>query len=409
MRLIVASLLAIASTLVAGPPLIAAAQATPPTPTPLPAPSVQPTPTPLVPLINSVGPFGRPASVAVPPTGGQLSFADGTLIVQAFPDPTRPALTLSFQGVDARTLPAAQSGLSLGFGAFQLSALDDARQAPVTGFTVPINLVITPGASDMALAIGRIERLYLGTWNGSSWSAVPCAPDAISGTRLVCSVTQPGLFVPIVVLPTNPLTTRLDFELTNGHFYTQGNGFRGGGGLGFAVLDDGDAPMWSEFQRLGGTGRLGFPISQRFLYGGAVTQAFQRGALQWVPEIGQSVPLNILDELHTRGSDAWMDATRQVPPAPASGAPADVSILEPFPTILAAYLADPELYGLPVAIKDYGQLGGARFQRSTLQVWQTDQPDARAGDVIPGSSGDLARAAGLWPLSATTAGGPPPS
>src|SRR5258705_4633064 len=46
----------------------------------------------------------------------------GAVAAQAFPDPSRPPITLVYQGVDARTLPPAQSGLSLGFAAFQLSA-----------------------------------------------------------------------------------------------------------------------------------------------------------------------------------------------------------------------------------------------------------------------------------------------
>jgi hypothetical protein len=225
----------------------------------------------------------------------------------------------------------------------------------------------------------------------------------------VCSTTQLGLFVPLVVLPTNPATTQLDFAVAGGRFYTQGNGFGGGGGLGYAVVDDGDAPMWSEFQRAGGVTRLGYPVTSRFLFEGAVTQAFQNGALQWIPDAGQSILVNILDELHGHGSDVWLDNARQIPPPPPGGGPADPGILAPFPDILAVYDTDPNLYGLPVSVKDYGPLGSARFQRSTLQVWQQDQPFAAAGTVIPGASGALAKAAGLWPKDAATPGGPPPS
>jgi hypothetical protein len=356
---------------------------------------------------SGVQPVGGAISASIPPTGGQLSTADSSLTVQAFSDPSRPPLTLVYQGVDARTLPAAQNGLSLGFAAFELSGVTDAN-APVTGFNVPIDLVIKTSASDLALALGRPERLYLSSWNGSTWVAVPCSPDA-TGTLQVCSTTQPGLFAPLVVLPINPALDRLDSALANGHFYTQGNGFGGGGGLGYAVLDDGDAPLWSEFQRQGGVSRLGYPVTSRFVYGGLVTQAFQNGALQWQPDLGRSILLNVLDELHAHGSDGWLDTARQIPPAPPDGQPADASILAPFPSLLSAYEADPELYGLPVSVKDYGPLGGARFQRSTLQVWEQDQPFAQAGTAIPGSPGDLAKAAGLWPPDAATPGPPPAS
>lgn len=354
-----------------------------------------------VPLAAGVQAIGSPTTASIAPGGGQLTLESGALSVYALQDPARPPLSLSYQAVDARTLPAGQAGLSLGFAAFQLSA-------PVSNFHVPLNLVFKPGASDLALALGRLERLYMGLWNGSSWIALPCSADIGTGT-LVCSTIQPGLFTPLVVLPVNPVLDRPDFQVGNGHFYTQGNGFGGGGGLGYAVLDDGDAPMWSEFQRQGGVDRLGYPVTNRFLYSGVVTQAFQNGALQWVPELGQTVLLNVLDELHTHGSDGWLDSIRRVPPPPPDGQPGDASVLAPFPTILTAYEADPELYGLPVSVRDYGEVGSARFQRSVLQVWQQDQPFAAAGTVVAGNAGDLARAAGLWPVDAAAPGAPPPS
>ena len=54
------------------------------------------------------------------------------------------------------SLPAAQNGLSLGFAAFQLSALNDAEPALVASFNVPIDLVIKPSASDLALGLGNV-------------------------------------------------------------------------------------------------------------------------------------------------------------------------------------------------------------------------------------------------------------
>jgi hypothetical protein len=348
-----------------------------------------------MPLPAGVQPVGAPGSGSIPSAGGQFVAGDGTLTVQAFADPSRPPLDFVYQAVDARTLPAPQGGLSLGFAAFQLSA-------PVTSFHVPVQLVIKPGASDLALALGRLERLYVGTWNGSSWVAVPCSTDVSTGSLLVCSTTQTGLFVPLVVLPVNPALDQLDNAVPGGRFFTQGNGFGGGGGLGYAVVDDDAAPMWSEFQRQGGVSRLGYPVTSRFTYGGASTQAFQNGALQWLPDQGQSTLLNILDELHAHGSDAWLDVARQVPPPPADAQPADTSILAPFPGMLAVYQADPGLYGSPVSVKDYGQVGSARFQRSVMYVWQQDRPQVSAGTVIPGAPGEIARAAGLWPLDAAT-------
>jgi len=341
------------------------------------------------PLPAGVQALGSPTSVSIPPTGAVASFADGSLVVQAFADPSRARLTLQYQAVDARTLPAAQSGLSLGFGAFQLSATD----APsVNSYNIPFNLVVTPGDSDLSLALGRLERLYLATWNGNIWLGVPCSPDAVTGAHLVCSVTQLGLFVPLIALPANPALTNIDAALANGHFYTQGNGFDGGGGLGYSVVDDDDAQLWSAFQREGGVPRLGYPVSQRFQNAGLVTQVFQRGALQWVPEIGGAQLLHIMTVLHARGADEWLDKTHRIPPT-TDGTPADSSILSPFPSIVSAYASDPDLYGAPVSIKTYGELVTARFQQSTLPTF------ASTGDVMSGTPGELARAAGVVPAA----------
>src|SRR5579872_1572680 len=48
-----------------------------------------------------------------------------------------------------------------------------------------------------------------------------------------------------------------DYDIPNGHFYTQTNG--GAGGNGFAITDDGGVPMWTWFQKYGGVSLLGYP------------------------------------------------------------------------------------------------------------------------------------------------------
>ena len=42
-----------------------------------------------------------------------------------------------------------------------------------------------------------------------------------------------------------------DWAIPNGHFFTQARG-DAPAGQGYAVVDDGAAPFWREFQRLGG-------------------------------------------------------------------------------------------------------------------------------------------------------------
>jgi hypothetical protein len=216
-------------------------------------------------------------------------------------------------------------------------------------------------------------------------------------------------------------TGTLDSALSNGHFYKQANGFGGAGDLGYPVVDDSQANFWSEFQRLGGLNAVGYPVSYRFMYHGFLTQAFQRLALQWRPELGQTVPVNVLEELSARGSDSWLDKVHQVPLPNDTSADIGqdfeavvarhVMLLDAFPAIQEAYLADEDSLtrlGLPLAAKNYGPFSAVRFQRGVLQLWQTSTSFAAAGSILSANSGDLAKDAGLWPAEATVPGGPTP-
>jgi hypothetical protein len=125
------------------------------------------------------------------------------------------------------------------------------------------------------------------------------------------------------------------------------------------------------------------------------------------------VPVNVFDDLNQNGSDGFLDAVRQVPPAADtsadSGLPFDqvvarhVALLDPYPSLREFFLADPDwltTYGLPLAVKDYGPFVAVRLQRATLQLWNVDAPWARAGSVVVGNGADVAKEAGLWPVSA---------
>jgi hypothetical protein len=70
-----------------------------------------------------------------------------------------------------------------------------------------------------------------------------------------------------------------DFPIPNGWFYTQTRG-SAPLGHGFAVQDS-DVAMWSAFAQMGGPAVMGYPVSQRYLAAGRVTQAFQRATLVW--------------------------------------------------------------------------------------------------------------------------------
>jgi hypothetical protein len=257
-----------------------------------------------------------------------------------------------------------------------------------------------PSAAEINLVGGDLDRLRLATLTDDSWVALPCT--AVD-TTLVCSTSRLGLFALIVApLPSDAL----DEPLAYGRFYKQANGFGGAGDLGFAVVDDADANFWSEFERLGGVDRLGYPISQRFQHGGFLTQAFQKLVLQWQPALNLAVTVDVFDDLTTHRSDAWLETKRQIPRAPLANVDAGmewadivdshVQLLHAYPALRDFYEADPEAlttYGLPVAVKQYGPVVTVRMQRGTLQLWTE-------GGVVVGNGGDVAKEAGLWPSSA---------
>jgi hypothetical protein len=167
-------------------------------------------------------------------------------------------------------------------------------------------------------------------------------------------------------------------------------------------------------ERLGGVEHVGYPISGRFVFRGFLTQAFQKLVLQWRPELGRVVPVNVFDELNQRGSDPWLATNRQTPYALDTSADVGlawdqvvarhVALLDAYPALRAVFDASPdavERLGLPLAVQDYGALVTVRLQRATLQQWETDTPWAAAGTVVVGNGGDVAREAGLWPADAT--------
>src|SRR5581483_12449173 len=98
-----------------------------------------------------------------------------------------------------------------------------------------------------------------------------------------------------------------DWAIDNGRFFTQGASESGGSGeKGFAIVDDDQARMWSEYRRLGGASTLGYPDSTRFTLDGFVVQATQRALLQWRPDLGRVELVNALDRLHDLGKDQWL-------------------------------------------------------------------------------------------------------
>ncbi|MCL4370071.1 MAG: hypothetical protein M1380_04095, partial [Chloroflexi bacterium] len=198
--------------------------------------------------------------------------------------------------------PPPPFGFQRGETAFQLTVRDAAACVELHDFPAPLVVTYTPTPAELEAAGGDLSLIVLTYWNGSTWVALTGTQNA-NGT-ITYTLPHTSLFG-ILIRPAGAVPIQID--LPDGRFFTAANGFGGAGGTGFAVTDGGGIGFWSEFQRMGGVDRIGYPISGRFMHGGFVTQAFQKLALQWRPDLVQAVPVNVLDDLHVHGADSWLN------------------------------------------------------------------------------------------------------
>ncbi|HEX2174254.1 MAG TPA: hypothetical protein VHL09_17615 [Dehalococcoidia bacterium] len=231
--------------------------------------------------------------------------------------------------------------------------------------------------------------------------------------RLIATLSLLALLVVPLVRGGVAQAQAADWAIPNGHFYTQASG-QAGSSAGYAVVDDDAARFWSEFRRLGGVDGVGYPVSQRFVWDGFVSQAFQKGVFQWRPEVGQVYFVNVFDQMSEAGLDPFLLTVRQVPGiadwSSDTGRPFDEviaahqALLDANPAIRDAYFAVPDpvnLYGLPMApIENMGNVLVLRAQRVVIQQWLVNVPWAAAGQVTVANGGDVAKEAGLLPAEA---------
>ena len=213
-----------------------------------------------------------------------------------------------------------------------------------------------------------------------------------------------------------PAQRGADYDIPNGHFFTQTNG-RAKDASGFAVTNEDGVPLWTGFKSLGGVDVLGYPVTRRFEMDGFVVQAFQKSVLQWRPDQKGFAFLNTFDVLHDRGKDDWLAVYRQTPPPLDNAADAGLgwdrivarhlALLDKVPQALkAAFLSDADWidhYGLPESTQETQASVVVRAQRAALQYWKQDVPWAAKGSVSVANGGDLAKEAGLFPWLAVTA------
>jgi hypothetical protein len=362
-----------------------------PTPTPAAAPTAMPQPTPL--------------SLDLAASGGDLADdALGLTIDVPAEALAGSSATLVVDQLALAELPAPVGGIVFGEHAFSVGLSSSAA----TALPAPLSLTYQPTPGELAAVGGDPNRLRIGLLTDTLWVPLPCTVDPVT-SALVCSASQPGQFA---VLVGPGITTPPDTDIANGRFYAEANGFSGASSTGYSIVDNDSAAMWTAFQQLGGVAELGYPVSGRFQYKGFVTQAFQRSALQWRPELGTAVPVNVFDDLSLHGSDAWLQRTYQVPTSPGGDDAAmswddvlalHMALLEAYPALSEFYANQPQAldtYGLPVSVGEYGSMVVVRLQRGMLQLWTVDGPWGPAGTVVAGNAGDMAKEVGLWPTAA---------
>src|SRR5262249_23246263 len=144
-------------------------------------------------------------------------------------------------------------------------------------------------------------------------------PLAFRGLAPRASLLVLTIVFVLTALPAGPAfaDTGPDYAISGGWFFTQTGG---GGGQGFARPDAGTdssghvIKFWSEFKRLGGVLTLGYPVGQPYVGAdGFHYQPFQRGVLQWRPELDQAVLSNTFEILQAAGRDDWLFSVKGIP------------------------------------------------------------------------------------------------
>ncbi|MGB0384929.1 MAG: WD40 repeat domain-containing protein [Ardenticatenaceae bacterium] len=198
-------------------------------------------------------------------------------------------------------------------------------------------------------------------------------------------------------------------EVADCLFFTETGGEEGG----FLVCDNGHVGFRSAFERWG-LQKIGYPISQRYVHDGFVTQAFQKAIMQWRVESGTVVLVNIFDDLHKAGFDETLLSVRQTPRQLPAGWDGDIpfdevvkkrqALLAVRPALEETYFASSDpltFYGLPTSeVEDMGNHYAVRLQRAVLQEWKEEVPWAKEGQVTIANGGDIAKELGGLPAEA---------
>ena len=369
-----------------------------------------------------------PESEVVAAAGARIGFAPGTqakLSPGTTPDAVAllPAVAFALPGVG--TPPPSTQPLAV----FQSVARDnDGGSTPFTArHLITLNPTGLLGTAPSGVPYQPSNVMAFEDRDGR-WVPISTRLDEATG-NLTADATR-GL---VMFLAFDPAAIRPEADYTIGQnangeprvrFYTQTNGREPGAiPLGFAISDTADGPsLRTEFDRIGGIDRVGYPVSAETTFKGFQVQVMQRAILQWVGDPsgtgGRAAQMNILDELTSSGFDEYLHATLRVPKTFDNAADEGLSMdevivrhigfLDDNALTRAAYMANPdhfEDYGLPTAFEEFEDAYVVRTQRAVIQLWKVSGPLAKAGDITIVGAGELLKD---MALIATSLGDTPP-
>jgi hypothetical protein len=154
------------------------------------------------------------------------------------------------------------------FGSRGFDLGHDQRRSVLQDLIAPLRPVVRIGPEDLSRA--GLDFGRLASARGQAWLG---ATVFLATMRDWCVQLPHGVFA---VLIAGAQAQPMEMELPNGHFFGEANGFSGGGGFTSPTMR---RRAWTEFHAWAAS-RLG-TRSGRFMYGGFVTQAFQKLVLQW--------------------------------------------------------------------------------------------------------------------------------
>ncbi len=410
-----------------------------PTATPIPTATPLPTATPfgLIGLANGVS---LQAAVANAGTVGEATLGGASEAPSSVNFVAPPGVGVSAV-VEARdpvvitdAVPALKAASEAGAvqlrRSIQVNLYDNTSGRKLVEHDEPVVIRMNFDASDFETAGSDPDRLGIVVVRPTAEATPICPAGAFllparfdGDARTLTISTKCTSAFSVVVLSDAP--SDADYEVQGGRFFTQASGFGGRGGVGYAVIDDGQASFASEFARRGGVKGLGYPSSRRFIRDGFPVQVFQRFVLQWRADRNEAVVVNVFDELHAKGYDTYLNDVHYVPPPFGMQVDQDLSYQEVLRLHVGNILngrdlagtaipdIDPQAmlaiqkyifsdddwlnqYGLPVSVARFPSSIVVRMQRAAFQYSLEDLPWASAGQISVVLGGDLAKQAGLY-------------